>query len=249
MRYLPRRKSARVACLLVALFTLWAVVQLRLWLHRPMFHNDLAINTDWRVPGSALFRHWVAELPVYDEQNNEIIADHRLNILVVLLASGQGNPAHLNLTYTFEKENGAVFFVEDSLYNRTKIFVPRKQNVLMVFRADGSRDDFPLAPGEAERTITLLREEQWSTSNLVLRNLITSLTEIYSRSHSQEAAARLMALLKKKEEKSKGVGEESKGKNGKRTGTENGRTENGGTENGTGPIRNGKRNGKRDRSD
>ena len=153
-----------------------------------MFHNRFERNE--RFPGP-FFRQWVNDLPICDISGNEIIADHRLNLVVVFLAGGRG--FHGNLYYTFDVKNGAVFPVEDERHQRYEAFIPRKHDVLMVFHPDCSHDEFPLGPGEAERILIALRNEPdaWC----LRRSLIVALPQVYSSNASQETVGRLRAVL------------------------------------------------------
>ncbi len=118
-----------------------AGIQLALRMARPMLSNSFVRND--RMP----FYYWWTSPPVVDASENAAIADYRLNLLVVFLTGSSGiEPG--DFWFHRETAEGAVFHADRG--GEIEFIVPRREDVAMVFRADGSREEVPLAPGEAK---------------------------------------------------------------------------------------------------
>ena len=112
-------------------------IQIGLWKWRPMFHNLYAQGD--RLP----FYRWIVKPPRTDQRGNAVIADYRLNLLVVFLTADAGiDPTRFWFPGT--RKEGVVF---PSKYGEDDIdfFVPRASDKLMILQADGSREEIPLA--------------------------------------------------------------------------------------------------------
>lgn len=126
-----------------------AVYQCGLWIQRPMFSNSFG-----RHPKGGFLCHWIPEYPHSDRFGNVVVADYRLNLLVVFFV-GDSDIIPARFLYPRIAEKGVTFpALQDE--DRIDFFVPRTPNSLIAFQADGSRQRYPLLPGEAERVYSLL---------------------------------------------------------------------------------------------
>jgi hypothetical protein len=189
-----RRKVVTCLVFLLAVLLIGAAIQFHLWTHRPMFHNDFGRNE------TTIFYRWVLEYPpVYDTSENRLLADYQLNLLVLFDTEGSTFNSICE-SEPRETKDGAVFHTDrwshkDFVGKEVDFVVPRRENMLFVFRADGSREEFPLAVGEAKRIFTALREEQTANLRYLHRSLLVVLPQMYSINHSQEEVVRLRAVL------------------------------------------------------
>ena len=206
----PHWRHSVVVCFVVLLIVLLigGAIQVYLWTHRPMFHNDfLWDEKTW------FFSRWVLDYPpVLDTSENSLLADYDLNLLVLFDIRGS------TLNFIFrprDTENGAVFHTDrwshrDFVGKEVDFVVPHRENVLFVFHADGSREEFPLVAGEAKRIFTTLREEQKADLRYLRKSLLVALPQMYSSNHSQETVARLRAVLDREKGSRDGVSSRSR---------------------------------------
>jgi hypothetical protein len=109
-----------------------------------MFYNQ------FRRHDATPFYRWWPELPCEDAQRNAAIADYRLNQLVLFLTGTGHIDPYERFMYPRLAADGVTFpsqLGEDGM----DFFVRHTTNILTVFQADGSSQEFPLAAGEAKR--------------------------------------------------------------------------------------------------
>ena len=135
--------------LAILLVVALSIYQLALWKQRPMFRNTFA-----RHPKIGIVYAWIPEYPHTDKVGNMAIADYKLNLLVIFLA-GDTPLKRARFLYPRVVDHGVRFpAIQDE--DELDFFVPSTMNTLIVFRGDGSRRQFPLVSGEAERIHKLL---------------------------------------------------------------------------------------------
>jgi hypothetical protein len=115
-----------------------------------MFFNSFVRND--RMP----FYYWIATPPRSDPSGNALIVDYRLNLLVMFL-TGESRTDPADFWFHRETREGAVFHTDRS-GKEVHFVVPRKQDVVIVFRADGSCEELPLAAGQARMIYDLLAD-------------------------------------------------------------------------------------------
>lgn len=188
-----RRRLSRCLVVLLVVVAVVAAVQVYLWRHRPMFHNSFC--HDEKLLG---LHRWVLEFPpICDRSECSLLADHDRNILAFF--DVRGTTLHA-ISFPRETTEGAVFHTDRWLHKDFEgedldFVVPCRANALFAFHANGSRDEFPLAPGEAKRIFRTLRKEQWDLAGLLHRSLPTALAELYARDHSPAELASLKKWL------------------------------------------------------
>jgi len=148
---LRRHPLYTILVLLLAVYGIWWLV---LVLNRPMFSNELTSRRRTLV-----VQRWLPTSLNADEYGNAAITDHRLNILAVFFVHyNSDDPNGLDLARFVIPHRVAdgVIFPDDQGRDDIDFHVPKRENTLFVFEADGSRRDYPLAPGEAKRIHDLL---------------------------------------------------------------------------------------------
>ena len=174
--------------LLFIIIGLPALVQLALWLWQPMFYNQLVMHDG--LP----FLHWWPESPYCDSRGNLAKADFHRNLLVVFLTANSRIDSS-QFCFPRSVQGGAAF--PSQLRNEDKIdfFVPKTRNRLLVFGADGTRRDFSMAAGEAERIGRLMATAPPSP------DLVELLERAYAERHSADCSGNVreaLAMLKTK---------------------------------------------------
>ncbi|MHB8956371.1 MAG: hypothetical protein ACYC4U_25590 [Pirellulaceae bacterium] len=145
------RKCVAALFVLVALPAL--LIQLVLWLWHPMFYNQFLMHDG--LP----FLHWWPEVPYCDSRGNLAKADFHRNLLVVFLTA---NSKVESSQFCFPRsvQGGVAFPSQLQEADKTQFVVPKSTDRLFVFGADGTRREFPLASGEAERIFKLMGPTQ-----------------------------------------------------------------------------------------
>lgn len=171
----------RAFVLLVVIGLPILLIQLAFWLWQPMFHNELVMGDP--IP----FLFWARQGPYCDDRENAATADYRHNLLVVFLTANS-NVTFDRFWYPRSRDDGVVF---PALHqeDETDFLVPRSTDTLFVFGADGSRRDFPLATGEAERIFALMKPQPQPP------DLVHVLLEAYAKRHSPDSSATLKEAI------------------------------------------------------
>jgi len=174
--------------LLFILVGLPALVQLGLWLWHPMFYNQFVMHDG--LP----FFHWWPQGSCYDDRGNAAVADYHRNVLAVFLTANS-NIRSSRFCIPYSRQGGAVFPAPAG-EDKIDFFVPKSTNTLFVFGADGTRSDFPLAAGEAERVHKLMKP--WPDSQ---PDLVRLLQRVYPEKHPPDCSASLREAIAKLETK------------------------------------------------
>ncbi len=158
-----------------------ASVQLGLWLWHPMFYNQFVMHDG--LP----FLHWWPEEPYGDNRGNLAKADFHRNLLVVFLTANSGRQCS-QFCFPRSIQGGVAFPSQLQEEDKTEFVVPKSTNRLFVFGADGTRSEFPLAAGEAERIFKVMEPPQPP-------DLIGLLERAYAEAHSPTSSARLREAI------------------------------------------------------
>ena len=161
-------RSSWPAVVLACPIVVYVTFQIVMFLYRPMFHNVFGRND------RMLFSMWVEGPSFFDQSDNVAIADYRLNVLVVFL-TGDSDIDFAGFINPCSVEDGVVF--PDTRYvDDLDVAVARQEDALIVFHSDGSRSDFPLAPGEAKSVHSALGSDP--------EDFRPILSQLYARKHS-----------------------------------------------------------------
>lgn len=167
--------------LLLIFVGLPASVQLGLWLWHPMFYNQFVMHDG--LP----FLHWWPEEPYSDNRGNLAKADFHRNLLVVFLTANRGFQCS-QFCFPRSIQGGVAFPSQLQEEDKTEFVVPKSTSKLFLFGADGTRSEFPLAAGEAERIFKLMGPRQPP-------DLIELLKRAYTESHSPTSSASLREAI------------------------------------------------------
>jgi hypothetical protein len=159
-----------------------AVVQVALWLWQPMFHNQLVMRDGFP------FMFWWPEAAYEDSRGNLAKADFPRNLLVVFLSANRRlDPAQFYLPRFVR--GGVAFPSQLTEKDELEFVVPNTRHRLFVFGTDGTRSDFPLEFGEAERIGKLMRAYPRPL------DLVELLDQAYAEKHSAKQSGNLRKVL------------------------------------------------------